>query len=174
MLQEHDARAAGDRREVRAVADGLRPPAAPTDEARLGCLSLRHVRSAVYHPVCYTSRMTIRLATLVLVSMLAACSKKGGSPPPDEPTPAEPAPATTEAAADDAAGEDGAGDGAAPCKKTGCSGIVCAEEDMVTTCEFKPEYACYQQATCERQSDGKCGWTKTPELDACLASPPAP
>jgi hypothetical protein len=44
---------------------------------------------------------------------------------------------------------------------------------MVTTCEMKPEYACYQNATCERQGDGKCGWTQTPDLTKCLANPPA-
>ena len=56
-----------------------------------------------------------------------------------------------------------------PCIKTGCSSHVCADRDMFTTCEFRPEYACYQQATCERQADGQCGFTPTPELAACLA-----
>ena len=112
-----------------------------------------------------------RISILVLVALLAACSKKGGAPPSDEPVPSDPAPATTDAPADDGA-DDGAA--AAPCKKTGCSGIICAEEDMVSTCEFKPEYACYRTATCERQSDGTCGWTKSAELDACLANPPPP
>ena len=60
------------------------------------------------------------------------------------------------------------------CVKTGCSGTVCAEaeSDIMTTCEFKPEYACYADAACERQPDGACGWTQTAELTACLASPP--
>jgi hypothetical protein len=63
---------------------------------------------------------------------------------------------------------------AVACVKGGCSGSVCEEEGTgtVTTCEMKPEYACYQSATCERQADGACGWTQTPELTACLASPP--
>ena len=60
------------------------------------------------------------------------------------------------------------------CIKTGCSGTVCAEpgNDTMTTCEFKPEYACYQSATCERQADGKCGWTQNDALTSCLANPP--
>ena len=60
------------------------------------------------------------------------------------------------------------------CVKTGCSGTVCVEpgNEVVTTCEMKPEYACYQNAKCERQADGKCGWTQSPELTKCLASPP--
>lgn len=62
------------------------------------------------------------------------------------------------------------------CAKGGCSGSLCIEEgqDVVTTCEWRPEYACYQNAQCERQSDGQCGWTQTQELAACLASPPPP
>lgn len=59
----------------------------------------------------------------------------------------------------------------ADCFRTGCSGQVCADEDVVTTCEWRDEYACYAEATCERQADGACGWTETPELAACLASP---
>jgi hypothetical protein len=56
-----------------------------------------------------------------------------------------------------------------PCMKTGCSSQVCADHNVISTCEFRPEYACYQKATCARQSDGNCGFTKTPELAECLA-----
>lgn len=56
------------------------------------------------------------------------------------------------------------------CLVTGCSGQICAEEDMVTTCEFIPEYSCYKTARCERQSDGQCGWTATIELASCLGN----
>jgi hypothetical protein len=55
-----------------------------------------------------------------------------------------------------------------PCVRTGCSGHICAETDVVSTCEFRPEYACYKQATCERQPDGACGFTPSPALTACL------
>jgi len=55
-----------------------------------------------------------------------------------------------------------------PCIKTGCSSQVCSDHDVITTCEFRPEYACYQKASCERQTDGNCGFTKTRELTACL------
>lgn len=54
------------------------------------------------------------------------------------------------------------------CVKTGCSGQVCADEEVVTTCEFRPEYECYKTAKCERQPSGECGWTSTPELRVCL------
>jgi hypothetical protein len=56
-----------------------------------------------------------------------------------------------------------------PCIKTGCSSQVCSDHAVITTCEFRPEYACYRKAACERQTDGNCGFTKTPELTACLA-----
>lgn len=58
-----------------------------------------------------------------------------------------------------------------PCFVGGCSGQVCSDQaGVITTCEWRPEYACYRTATCERQPDGKCGWTPTPELEACLGS----
>ncbi len=62
-------------------------------------------------------------------------------------------------------------DGGMPgdCYVGGCSGQVCSDDPSVyTTCEWRPEYACYQDATCELQADGKCGWTDTPELQRCL------
>jgi hypothetical protein len=60
---------------------------------------------------------------------------------------------------------------AGACFVGGCSGQSCSDhEGVITTCEWRDEYACYQTATCERQSGGACGWTSTPELDACLAS----
>lgn len=58
------------------------------------------------------------------------------------------------------------------CKKAGCSGNLCIEanqEDVITTCEWKEKYGCYQKAKCERQSDGKCGFTKDEELNNCLS-----
>jgi hypothetical protein len=57
------------------------------------------------------------------------------------------------------------------CYVAGCSAQLCVEEsekDIITTCEFKEEYACYKDAQCERQTDGKCGWTPNEELVACL------
>ena len=63
------------------------------------------------------------------------------------------------------------------CAVGGCSNQLCVSADEVdkifTTCEYRAEYACYQTATCEQQSDGKCGWTETAELTQCLANPPA-
>jgi hypothetical protein len=58
----------------------------------------------------------------------------------------------------------------APCAVTRCSGQICSDGEVVTTCEWLPIYACYQEhGVCERQSDGTCGWTPTAELEACLS-----
>jgi hypothetical protein len=58
------------------------------------------------------------------------------------------------------------------CSVGGCSGQICADAatagDMATTCEYRAEYACYKEAMCERQATGKCGWTDTSELRACI------
>ena len=56
-----------------------------------------------------------------------------------------------------------------PCFKTGCSGQICADQHIATTCEWREEYACYQDAICERQDDGQCGFRPTAELKKCLA-----
>lgn len=56
------------------------------------------------------------------------------------------------------------------CRRTGCSGQICADEEMVSTCEYREEYACYKDAACERQPDGKCGWTPTESLRLCVES----
>ncbi len=55
------------------------------------------------------------------------------------------------------------------CYVGGCSSQICSDQkDMVSTCEFREEYACYKTAECKRQADGKCGWTNTLELKSCL------
>ncbi len=62
-----------------------------------------------------------------------------------------------------------------PCFVGGCSSQYCSDQEgLISTCEWRDEYACYQTATCERQPDGQCGWTPTPELNACLADPATP
>ena len=56
------------------------------------------------------------------------------------------------------------------CYIGGCSGQICsAEQDVITTCEFRQEYACYKSATCARQQNGQCGWTQTSALKVCLS-----
>ncbi len=56
------------------------------------------------------------------------------------------------------------------CYVGGCSGQICSDQqDVMSNCEFKEEYACYNSARCERQNNRKCGWTQTPALQACLA-----
>lgn len=54
------------------------------------------------------------------------------------------------------------------CKVTGCSSQICSDKDVLTTCEILPKYGCYKNERCERQKDGKCDWTQTDNLQACL------
>lgn len=57
----------------------------------------------------------------------------------------------------------------ARCYVGGCSSQICSDRpDVITTCEWRPHYACYRTATCERQANGQCGWTMTPALQQCL------
>jgi hypothetical protein len=136
------------------------------------------------------------MRSLLLIALLAACG--GSSTPPPPPPAADCAPEacgpalglpTQQCSDGTIGGNTGAcirqggscaweirecPSAAGGCVKGGCSGTVCAEagKDMMTTCEFRAEYACYGSAMCERQPDGACGWTKTAELTACLANPP--
>ncbi len=57
-----------------------------------------------------------------------------------------------------------------PCVIGGCSGQICADESMASTCEYRAEYGCYKNAECKRQANGKCGWTQTVALNTCIAT----
>lgn len=54
------------------------------------------------------------------------------------------------------------------CMVSGCNGEICAEQEFVSICEARPEHACYKTARCERQANGRCGWTMTEGLNSCL------
>jgi len=60
------------------------------------------------------------------------------------------------------------------CRPAGCNNELCVADaqanDIVSTCIYKPEFACYKQARCELQNNGQCGWSQTPELISCLES----
>ena len=57
------------------------------------------------------------------------------------------------------------------CVKGGCSGQLCLPEseamDILTTCEFKPEYECLKLTSCSC-IEGSCGWTQSDEYSSCL------
>ena len=61
------------------------------------------------------------------------------------------------------------------CHISGCSREVCSEniEAKISDCRVRPEGECYKKAKCRRQTDGKCGWTQTDKLTACLKAIPA-
>lgn len=55
------------------------------------------------------------------------------------------------------------------CMVGGCSGQLCADEPLASTCEWRPHYACFREAHCGRFGPARsCGWEQTPELAACL------
>jgi len=54
------------------------------------------------------------------------------------------------------------------CIVTGCSGTICAKEEVFSTCQWEPQFACYQSANCIKHQDGSCGWEQTRELENCL------
>ena len=59
------------------------------------------------------------------------------------------------------------------CVPTGCSSQVCAPKgsDLVTTCEWRPEYECLQLTSCGCV-ENRCAWEENPEYQSCLESPP--
>lgn len=66
------------------------------------------------------------------------------------------------------------------CTTGGCSGVICQSkntEPIITTCEYKPEYACYREISCGCINN-KCQWDKTQEFDTCIEEarslPPLP
>jgi eight-cysteine-cluster-containing protein len=59
----------------------------------------------------------------------------------------------------------------ADCITTGCSGQVCAPQAVITTCQYEPQYVCYNDPTTSCGCNaGSCGWDQTTELDTCLSS----
>jgi hypothetical protein len=67
-----------------------------------------------------------------------------------------------------AQGEGNTTHAAGRCKLSGCGHEICSDENVITPCIWRAEFACYKKARCEEQTDGKCGWTMTAELAACL------
>jgi len=57
------------------------------------------------------------------------------------------------------------------CSVAGCSGQICTTvenaKNVITTCEWKPEYSCLKLTTCACIK-GKCQWKPTPEYQQCL------
>jgi eight-cysteine-cluster-containing protein len=55
------------------------------------------------------------------------------------------------------------------CHATGCSGQVCAAEDVYTTCEWLPWYDCFRKyGVCTVLADGTCGWEQSDAFLACM------
>jgi hypothetical protein len=55
-----------------------------------------------------------------------------------------------------------------PCVVGGCSGEICSDEPMISSCMFNPKFGCYKDAKCKRNAKGICSWTMTSKLERCL------
>jgi hypothetical protein len=62
--------------------------------------------------------------------------------------------------------------GETSCVRSGCGGILCTEASKATapdaSCNIQPHFACFDDAVCEVQGNGQCGWTQSDSLSACL------
>ncbi|GEM_PF-4362573 len=59
----------------------------------------------------------------------------------------------------------------ADCMITGCSGQICSDRAVITTCQALPEYICYNEPTTQCGcNNGSCGWAQSDALDSCLSS----
>ena len=59
------------------------------------------------------------------------------------------------------------------CVRAGCSRQLCVDaknSDVISTCEFLPEYACYTDQSCEVQADGTCGFSVDTVMQQCIAA----
>ncbi len=55
------------------------------------------------------------------------------------------------------------------CVVSGCNGELCIEKgaQLSSSCEYKNYYVCYNSTVCERQANGECGFTETPDFIEC-------
>lgn len=106
---------------------------------------------------------------LALFFLILACESpdQGGQTPPEAERSGEER--ETDPARGNGADEDAGKRGA--CRATGCSGQICADHDVVTTCEFRQEYACFRCMKCTRV-DGACQWKRGPDWERCTADKP--
>jgi len=61
------------------------------------------------------------------------------------------------------------------CTVGGCSGELCYDANdksapTASICIWSSHYACYRTAKCQKQTNGKCGWNATNELNRCIAN----
>jgi hypothetical protein len=59
------------------------------------------------------------------------------------------------------------------CRRSGCFNELCTDgsnDDAMdySSCLFKSEYQCYNNATCGRQANNTCGWTYDKGLNKCI------
>jgi len=54
------------------------------------------------------------------------------------------------------------------CIRTGCSGEICSDQNVITPCQYRCEYGCYQNyAKCE-EVDSSCQWVEEAGFSFCM------
>jgi eight-cysteine-cluster-containing protein len=57
------------------------------------------------------------------------------------------------------------------CRSTGCSGQLCADTDIATTCDWHEWYSCYAKSECGAfGANGACAWKETSDYVTCMKS----
>jgi len=56
------------------------------------------------------------------------------------------------------------------CKKTGCSGVICSDKDVMSICIWKPEFECYKHSECGLDENGNCAWKHSAGFEKCKNS----
>lgn len=61
----------------------------------------------------------------------------------------------------------------AECMPAGCSGQICVPRnkaaEIITTCEYRPEYMCLRTSASCGCVNNKCQWNKAPDYESCIA-----
>ncbi|KND00954.1 uncharacterized protein SPPG_04054 [Spizellomyces punctatus DAOM BR117] len=60
------------------------------------------------------------------------------------------------------------------CRRAGCNGELCvvnSRDAVLSPCVWKPEFACYNSATCGYNATARaCGWQNTVSLRTCISA----
>ena len=114
-------------------------------------------------PMCPTMPVTVAVHNARSSAWSEHCSDWANAEPCPVPGCMDPGEATC------SAGECVAVEEPAKCMPTGCSGEICADMEMMSTCDMEPWYICLELTTCGNfGDDGSCGWEPNVDYLACL------
>lgn len=99
------------------------------------------------------TKKIIFASLIIILLIIIGCTTTTISPPEKQPTKPTEIDCTTNS----------------DCVIGGCSGTLCHKkgENILTTCEYLPEYDCYRLINCGCVNN-KCEWEKTAVFEKCL------